>query len=86
MIKVTVTKTSTPAGAGKMVAKCKGKQRSTRWDHSLSADANLGAAVGAVLDVVLDSEQKAKMRHPSAKGRVRESGWLNGTTEFHIDV
>ena len=68
-IVITATVSSAPSGAGKIVAKCNGKQKSTRTDLGKSVNGNFGAAVGALLDTMLTPEQRSKMLHPSAKGR-----------------
>lgn len=88
MFTITVTKTAARNGSGNVVAKGHGKQKTTRWDHSKSRDENMGAGVGALLDRLLTDEQRAKMRHPSARGRVRVESLseYGGKERWHIDV
>lgn len=88
MFTITTTKTTTPTGAGRVVAKGHGKQRTVNWDHSKSADANFGAAAGALLNVLTDDRQQAMLRHPSGGQRVRvtpltEAG---GRHRFEVNV
>jgi hypothetical protein len=71
MFTVTTVQSSTPSGAGKVTAKCNGKQRSVRVDNARTPEQNHAAAVGAVLDILTTSEQQAKLRHPSGGQRVR---------------
>lgn len=70
MFTITVTKTNVN-GTPKAVAKGHGKQRTSLWDLSKSADANYGAAVGTLLKNLVDERQKSMLLHPSAKARVR---------------
>lgn len=73
MFTITTTLHSTPTnGTGKVTAKGHGKQRTVPFDHSLSGQANSAAAVGALLNVLCDDRQKAMLRHPSAKQRLRD--------------
>lgn len=71
MFTITTVQSSTPSGAGKVTAKANGKQRSVRVDHSRTPEVNAAAAVGALLAVLCDDKQRAKMMHPSAGQRVR---------------
>lgn len=74
--------TTNASGGGVIVAKALGKQRSTRWNHALSFDANYGAAVGTLLCALLDDRQKAMLLHPSGGQRVRvKSTSDNGTRQ-----
>jgi hypothetical protein len=68
---VTATQGSNASGAGVILAKGHGKQKTTRVDPALSVDANFGAAVGALLNVLTDDRQQSMLRHPSAKSRIR---------------
>lgn len=68
---ITTTYTTTPAGAGRIVAKGAGRQRTLPYDQTKSMEWNFGAGVGALLAVLATPEQKAKMLHPTAKGRIR---------------
>ena len=78
MFTITTTQTSNASGAGTIVAKGHGKQRTVRLDHSKSDDYNRGAALGALLDVLTDDRQKAMLRHPSARQRVRVESLTDG--------
>lgn len=71
MFTVTTVQSSTPSGAGKVTAKCNGKQRTVRVDNARTPEANHAAAVGAVLDALTTSRQQAMLRHPSGGQRVR---------------
>ena len=61
MLTIIATKSSTPSGAPKVTAKGSGKQRTLPWDLSKSADANYGAAVGALTNVLTDERQQAML-------------------------
>lgn len=71
---LTITSTILPAddsGKGtRVLARGKGKQRTLPYDHSRSHDANLGAAVGAVLNLLTDKRQQTMIQHPSGGQRV----------------
>lgn len=88
MFSITVTKSSNANGAGVLVAKGAGKQRTTKYDHSKSIDANFGAAAGTLLDVLVDDRQRAKIKHPSGGQRVRVEHLSDngGKRRFSIDV
>lgn len=88
MFSITVTKSSNANGAGVLVAKGAGKQRTTKYDHSKSTDANFGAAAGTLLDVLADDRQRAKIKHPSGGQRVRVEHLSDngGKRRFSIDV
>lgn len=49
MFNVITTRTSAPSGAGRVIAKGRGKQRTHKWDLSKSADWNHGTAAGTLL-------------------------------------
>lgn len=88
MFTITVTRTSNANGRAQVVAKGHGKQRTISLDYAKSADANFGAAVGTLLNVLATPEQQAKARHPSGARRVRveslsESG---GKQRYTVDV
>lgn len=78
MFTITTTQGSTPTGAGKVTAKGHGKQRTVPVDHSRSVAQNHGAAVGALLDVLVDDVQRAKMKHPSALSRLHSTPISDG--------
>lgn len=85
MFTITTTYRTTPTGAGRVTAKGHGKQRTVNYDQGASVDANHGAAVGALLNVLTDSRQQAMLRHPSGGQRVRQKGTATGAV-WHIDV
>jgi hypothetical protein len=66
------------SGKAQVVAKGHGKQRTVSLDHGKSNDANRGAAVGALLDVLCDERQRAMLRHPSGGQRVRVESASDG--------
>lgn len=70
MFTITTAHVSNANGRAQVVAKGHGKQRTISLDHAKSNDRNRGAAVGALLDVLLDDRQKAMLRHPSGGKRV----------------
>lgn len=70
MFTFTTTQGSTPTGAGKVTARGMGKQKSVRTDLSKSVSDNHASAVYALMFPMLTDEQVAKMRHPSAAGRI----------------
>lgn len=70
MFTITTTQTANASGAGIITAKGHGKQRTVRLNHALSNEANRGAAVGALLNVLADDRQQAMLRHPSGGQRV----------------
>ena len=78
MFTITTTHTSNASGAGIIVAKGHGKQRTIRVEHAKSDDANRGAAVGALLNVLTTPEQQARLRHPSGAQRVRVQSLTDG--------
>ena len=88
MLNITVTKTAARNGSGNLVAKGAGKQRTTKWDHSKSIEANFGAAAGALLNVLVNDQQRAKIKHPSGGQRVRVEHLSDngGKRRFSIDV
>lgn len=88
MFSITATKSSTGTGAGTVIAKGHGKQRTTRWDHSLSTEANFGAAVGTLLNVLTDPLQQAKVKHPSGRQRIKVESLSDagGKCRYSIDV
>jgi hypothetical protein len=69
---IIVRQTSNASGAGILVAKGHGRQKTTRLDHSKGTDANFGAAAGALVNLLTDDRQQAMLRHPSARSRVKE--------------
>lgn len=78
MFSITTQHTSNASGAGVIVAKGHGKQRTIRVDHSKSDDFNRGAALGALLNVLTDDRQRAMLKHPSAKSRVSVESLTDG--------
>lgn len=74
MFTITTTQTSNASGAGVIVAKGHGRQRTHRIDPSKSQSWNEGAACGLLANVLLDDRQRAMVQHPSGGQRVeRES-------------
>lgn len=87
-IVITANYTSNASGAGVIVAKGAGRQKTTRIDLAKSPDANFGSAVGALLNVLTDDRQQGMLRHPSGAQRVkveRLSGF-GGKQRFTIEV
>jgi len=80
--------TSNNAGRGQVVAKAEGKQRTVTRDPALSNEANAASAVGALLNVLLDDRQKAKILHPSGGQRVHvmPTSDFGGKHLWRIDV
>lgn len=78
MFTITTTHTANASGRAQVVAKGHGKQRTVSLDHGKSDDANRGAAVGALMDVLTTPEQQAKLRHPSGGQRVRVESLTDG--------
>lgn len=78
MLTIATTHTSNNSGTGVIVAKGQGKQRTVQVNHALSDDANRGAAVGALLEVLLSDRQKAMLRHPSGGQRIRVESLTGG--------
>lgn len=64
------TITTSVSKTGSIVAKGHGKQRTVKPSRG-HADGDHGAAVGTLLNVLLDKRQQAKLRHPSGGQRVR---------------
>lgn len=64
------TVTTTVTKTGSIQAKGHGKQRTVKPSHG-HADGDHGAAVGTLLNVLLDDRQQAMLRHPSGGQRVR---------------
>ena len=88
MFRITLTQTANGSGAGIIVAKGHGRQRTHRIDHSKSQQWNEGAAAGLLANVLLDSEQQSKVRHPSGGQRVRVESLSDagGRNRYTIDV
>lgn len=87
MFSITTTQTATKSGAGRIVAKGHGKQRTVAVDHSKTqGEAQHAQAVGALLDTMLDDKQRAKMRHPSAAQRVRVLSLSDAGGKFRWSV
>lgn len=78
---------TTVNNTGTITAKGHGKQRTVKPSHG-HADGDHGAAVGALLNVLLDDKQQAKLRHPSGKQRVRVEGSFEpyAPARWSIDV
>ena len=88
MFTITATHTSNASGRAQVVAKGHGKQRTVSLDHRKNPDVNRAAAVGALLDVLVTPQQRAKLLHPSAKGRIRTVALsdFGGKERWTIDV
>lgn len=88
MFTITTVQSSTATGAGKVTAKANGKQRSVRVDHSRTPEANHAAAVGALLSVLCDDRQKAKILHPSGGQRIRHEfvSDFGGKMQWSVNV
>ena len=71
MFTIRTALTSNASGRSGIIAKGHGKQKTTKVDPALSVDANFGAAVGALVNVLATPAQQSKLRHPSAPARVR---------------
>lgn len=80
----------TSAGAGRIVAKGHGKQKTVPINHALSTEGKHGAAVGALLDPMLTPRQRAMLRHPSARARVTREHFVTrankAAVRWTIDV
>ncbi len=63
--------TNPATGAGKVVAKGHGRQRTLPYDHDKGQDGSHGAVVGTLLNALTTPEQQAKVKHPSGGQRVR---------------
>jgi hypothetical protein len=62
-----------------------------RFAHTQSDERNHGKALGTLLNKMLNSEQQAKLRHPSGARRVHESvpdmeHNANLFRDFYVDV
>ena len=55
-MRITTTLTSARNGAGNIVAKSRGRQKTTRYDHSLSREANHGVAAAALIKYIDTTE------------------------------
>lgn len=73
MLTITTTMSNNTKGRT-VVAKGHGKQRTIAWDNHRTADYNNGRAVGALLGVLVNAEQAAKLLHPSGRQRIRVDG------------
>lgn len=78
MLSIITTVESTPSGAGKVVAKGHGKQRSVRINHALSDEQNRAAAAGTLVNVLTDARQQAMLRHPTGRQRIRVASISDG--------
>lgn len=78
MFTITTTHTANAAGRPQVVAKGHGKQRTISLDLGKSDEANRGAALGALLNVLCDDRQRAMLRHPSGGQRVRVESLTDG--------
>lgn len=78
MFTITTTVTSNANGRAQVVAKGHGKQRTISLDHALSDEQNRAHACAALLDVLTTKRQQAKLRHPSAKQRIRVKSLTDG--------
>lgn len=86
MFTIITTVTSNASGAGVIVAKGHGKQRTTRINHAMSDDWNRGAAAGALLNVLLDERQQTMVRHPSGHQRVTVESLSDGGGRHRFTV
>lgn len=88
MLTITTTYTSNAKGAGRVVAKGHGKQRTVPTDMAYSPDQNHAAAAGALLNILTTPQQQAKVLHPSGGQRVRVQSMSDagGKRKFSIDV
>ena len=88
MFTITTTQTSTANGAGRIVAKGHGKQRTVPVNLGMSDEWNRGAAVGALLNILADARQQAMVRHPSGAQRVKVESLSDagGKYRFAIDI
>lgn len=86
MITVTTTYTTTATGAGRIVAKAQGKQRTVTYDPALSVKANHGGAAGTLLNVLLDARTQAMLRHPAGHNLITHMGFDNGVHKFNVEV
>lgn len=79
--------TTVNAVAGSVTAKGQGKQRTVKMTHD-HADGDHGAAVGALLNVLLDPRQQAMLKHPSGGQRVRVESTFEpyAPAKWRIDV
>lgn len=86
----TITSTILPAdesGKGtRVLAMGHKRQRTLPYDHSVSHEANLGSAVGAVLNVLTTPVQQAKIKHPSGGQRVKVEHIAYQTNRWTIEV
>lgn len=73
------------SGKGKVTAKAHGKQRTVNYNHGASVNVNHASAAGALLNVLADDRQQAKVRHPSGGQRVHMSVIDEGRN-WYIDV
>lgn len=83
MFTIRTAMTSNASGRSGIIAKGHGRQRTVPIDPAMSPDQNNAAAVGALLNVLCNDEQKAMLRHPSAKQRVRVV-FTNPETAFEV--
>lgn len=70
-------------GRPQVLAKGHGHQRTVSVDLAKSNDHNDGAAVGTLLNALLDDRQKAMLRHPSGGQRVQVIENVHGTRNGH---
>lgn len=88
MFSITTTYTSNAQGAGRVVAKGHGKQKTVPTNPAYSPDQNHAAACGALLNLLTTPLQQAKVKHPSGGQRVRVDSLSDagGKRRFTIDV
>lgn len=88
MYTITTTFGSTASGATTVTAKGHGKQRTIRPDLARSPRQAHGDAAGTLLNVLLDSRQQAKVRHPSGDQRVTIESLTDagGKMRFSVEV
>lgn len=86
-MRITTKYTTNPnSGAGKIVAKAAGKQRTVQYDPAKSRETNHAAAAGALAKVLMTDEQRAKVLHPSGAQRVRNKETAPGTRVWTFTV
>lgn len=78
MLRIVTTKTSNAAGAGVVIAKALGKQRTVKYDHALNAEQNHAEAAFALVKALGDDVAKGVAS--------RESDWSIDTPDARPNV
>lgn len=88
MFSIITSMQHTSTGTPKVLAKGHGRQKTISYDHSMSHEANYGAAAGALLNLLTDERQQAMVKHPSGGQRVHMDSLSDagGKVRFTIDV